>query len=233
MSVPAVGVLVPIPGRNDLQILTFTANGRVYALNGIASSHAKKRGFSAIEEIWKANPNVPGLRINISPIIDRGLALAGDKQADVRIAANREPAPKVESKGGAPGTWIGKGQDVSIEVQYTITQDRRVVVTGTSNLPQNAELIVSLRATARTSNPAQCKVTVGSDGKFTTPSLGPKAGVQRRSYEISVSMSFARMQSPAVQALIGNEGQNLTGPLVRHNATFGNSVDFTKIIEVQ
>ncbi|MFS8104661.1 YebY family protein [Lentzea alba] len=52
--------------------VTFTANGFNYDVNGTAMT--KNRG-KKIDEIWADNPKVPGLKINISPIIDLGLKL--------------------------------------------------------------------------------------------------------------------------------------------------------------
>ena len=59
----------------SLGIVTFTANGKTYAVNGTARSRAKKNGWREIDEIWKANPSIPGTKINMGPILDRGLSL--------------------------------------------------------------------------------------------------------------------------------------------------------------
>ena len=50
--------------------VTFKARGDVYAVNGLA----KGQGFKDIEPIWADDPET-GLKKNIGPIIDRGLAL--------------------------------------------------------------------------------------------------------------------------------------------------------------
>jgi Protein of unknown function (DUF2511) len=51
--------------------VTFEANGTVYAVNGTAGG----QGFAEIELIWRDDPDNPGLKVNIGPVIDRGLAL--------------------------------------------------------------------------------------------------------------------------------------------------------------
>ena len=56
-------------------IVTFTANGKTYAVNGIAKGHAKQNGWREIDEIWKVNPSFPGTKINMHPIIEKGLSL--------------------------------------------------------------------------------------------------------------------------------------------------------------
>lgn len=65
----------PLPAMPKAQLVTFTSNGKIYAVNGTASGHAKKNGWRQIDEIWKDNPEISGLKINIGPLIDRGLAL--------------------------------------------------------------------------------------------------------------------------------------------------------------
>ena len=65
----------PVPGMPNVQLVTFTSNGRTYALNGIALGFAKRRGWLDIRAIWKDDPAIPGLKIDISPLINRGLAL--------------------------------------------------------------------------------------------------------------------------------------------------------------
>ena len=57
--------------RCDRDAVTFKAHGTTYAVNGTAGS----RGFPRIDPIWRPNPNLPGTRINIGPIIEAGLAL--------------------------------------------------------------------------------------------------------------------------------------------------------------
>jgi len=56
---------------DDYFIVFHVTNGKTYALNGAATS----RGFPEIDPIWRDNPNLPGIKINIGPLIGRGLAL--------------------------------------------------------------------------------------------------------------------------------------------------------------
>lgn len=50
----------------------FTAEGRTYAVNGMAMTVSD---LPEIDAIWADNPDIKGLKINIGPIIDRGLEL--------------------------------------------------------------------------------------------------------------------------------------------------------------
>ena len=58
----------------DGERVTVVANREMYALNGTAKSSKLYPPFDAI---WRDDPNGAGLKINIGPMIDRGLALCG------------------------------------------------------------------------------------------------------------------------------------------------------------
>lgn len=53
----------------DGRLAVVHANGTTYALNGTA----KSRGYPAVDPIWRANPSIPGTKINIGPLIDIAL----------------------------------------------------------------------------------------------------------------------------------------------------------------
>ena len=62
-------------GTQKLAILTFESGGKTYALNGLAKARSKKRGYLDIVAIWKDDPEIPGVKVDISPITQRGLKL--------------------------------------------------------------------------------------------------------------------------------------------------------------
>lgn len=55
--------------------VTFTADGKVYAVNGIARGHAKSNGWHDLKEVWRDNPKARGLKVSAGVIIERGLLL--------------------------------------------------------------------------------------------------------------------------------------------------------------
>lgn len=60
-------------GGMALQVATLAApDGTVYALNGTAKDHTEA---ADIEPIWADNPDVEGLKVDISPLIDKALTL--------------------------------------------------------------------------------------------------------------------------------------------------------------
>jgi len=58
--------------ENGAQVL-FEAEGTTYAVNGTAMSQRPE--LPEIDEIWSDSPDVPGLKIDIAPVLDAGLAL--------------------------------------------------------------------------------------------------------------------------------------------------------------
>ena len=63
-------------GNLNLQVITVdTPDGTTYAVNGTAMDHTE---LPELEPIWAPDPQFPkDAKINISPVIDRGLALCG------------------------------------------------------------------------------------------------------------------------------------------------------------
>ncbi|MBX8689178.1 DUF2511 domain-containing protein [Mycobacterium sp. 20091114027_K0903767] len=53
------------------QSVTFVANRTMYGLNGAA----KSQGFDDFTPIWRENPSFPGLKVDIGPMIQKGLSL--------------------------------------------------------------------------------------------------------------------------------------------------------------
>lgn len=63
---------ITVAGRH-LQVATVDApDGKTYAANGTAKDHGN---YLDIDPIWAPNPDVSGLKIDISPVIDSALAL--------------------------------------------------------------------------------------------------------------------------------------------------------------
>lgn len=63
---------ITVAGRN-LQVATLDApDGKTYAANGTAKDHGNHLD---IDPIWAPNPDVSGLKIDMSPVLDAALAL--------------------------------------------------------------------------------------------------------------------------------------------------------------
>ena len=57
--------------------ITFTAQSRIYAINGSATSYAKSNQvpWLDVRPIWRDNPQISGTKIPMGAVIERGLAL--------------------------------------------------------------------------------------------------------------------------------------------------------------
>ena len=129
------------------------------------------------------------------------------------------PQPQPTS---VPQIWRGKGQDLSISIKYAKTYDGRIVVSGTTNLPAKAALMISLTPKAPGQNPMQTQTVVRSDGTYVSEAFGPSSGVPEGRYIADVTLPIAHTQPESVRALIGDKGQNLKGPLVKDFSIWGN-----------
>lgn len=65
------GTLRCKPFLKDLHLLTFEAEGQVWALNGTAAG----QGFPFIDPIWADNPEIAGAKINIRPLLELAQSL--------------------------------------------------------------------------------------------------------------------------------------------------------------
>lgn len=55
------------PGTSVQNLTFFDPNGKEWALNGIASGS----GYPKIDPIWRDDPDIPGAKVDIGPLIDR------------------------------------------------------------------------------------------------------------------------------------------------------------------
>lgn len=55
--------------------VVFVTGGEIHAVNGLARGRAENEGWLEVEPIWREDPDMPGTRINIGPVIDLGLSL--------------------------------------------------------------------------------------------------------------------------------------------------------------
>jgi archaellum component FlaF (FlaF/FlaG flagellin family) len=118
--------------------------------------------------------------------------------------------------------WRGNGQDLSISIRYIKNADGRIVVTGSTNLPGKAALMISLTPKASGRNPMQTQTEVLPDGTYVSEAFGPSSGVPDGQYTIDVTLPIAKTQPESVRTLIGDKGQNLKGPLVKDFSIWGN-----------
>ena len=64
------GTLNCLPKNGQTMVTFTTPTGITYAINGSARSM-----WPPIDPFWRDNPEIPGTKINIGPLLDAGLAL--------------------------------------------------------------------------------------------------------------------------------------------------------------
>lgn len=124
-------------GRTRIVEVTFTTGGVTYAVNGTAK--ANKR-YTEIDAIWADDPALAGLKVNIGPIIDRGLKLA-DGVDQPYVAPKPAPAPPPVVGGPIRCDQF----DVSAQFDGAgVGGSKRVRVSIRTDLPDDTEVMVSI-----------------------------------------------------------------------------------------
>ncbi len=102
--------------------------------------------------------------------------------------------------------------EVAISTRAALRPDRRLMVEGETNLPNEARLQVTVeREISRVR--WQSRTTV-MDGQFATGPFGSGSGLPDGGYIVRVQLSEASVQPDVVQARIGSQGEHLAGELV-------------------
>ena len=93
--------------------------------------------------------------------------------------------------------------------------DRKPKVSGETNLPDGTELMVGLEG--KTGNFSGDDKTVVRGGRFTSSAFGPEGGLKPGQYVAEVTMPIPQVQPQPVRDVIGQDGENLRGPLVKRD----------------
>jgi len=102
--------------------------------------------------------------------------------------------------------------DVRILVSASIGSDRRLLIEGETNLPDEAQVqVIVERELSRVRWRERVDV---AQGQFTAGPFGPGSGLPDGGYSVTVELSEATVQPESVQARIGEEGEYLAGELV-------------------
>ena len=104
-------------------------------------------------------------------------------------------------------------QPVMIDVASRLGSDRRLRVTGETNLPESTRLQVLVKRELSGVTWRE-RVTV-EDSRFEAGPFGPGSGLPDGGYVVRVDVQEGSVQPPAVRARLGEENEHLRGPLVR------------------
>ncbi|MDR5904414.1 hypothetical protein [Franzmannia qiaohouensis] len=148
---------------------------------------------------------------------------AADEQQSVEVpsgAEEREEAPPLEAI------------TVVIETDARLDNRRQMQVSGSTNLPERAQLqVVVERESSRVR--WRSNVNVDAEGDFEAGPFGPGSGLPDGMYLIEVTMPPANVQPLAVRERIGERGEYLEGELVQEaNHGLGNEVRYRSQVEL-
>lgn len=137
--------------------------------------------------------------------------------------SNREvPTSSPSAAAGLPPLSVG------VLLNATVQEDagRRPVVTGETNLPDGTEGIASIES--KTTKKGGSDKFAVQEGRFRAgPFSDGGQGLAPGSYTLDVTIAIAQVQPSQVRAVIGQDGENLRGPLVERGS-IGTSVQLSQ-----
>jgi hypothetical protein len=110
---------------------------------------------------------------------------------------------------------LAKNIIVTLSFQPEQQNDMQIVIKGKTNLPPEMSLSVILGDALTDEYKGSTNTKVLSDGTFKSDPFGPTSGLDDGEYSISVSTLIASEQPDSVRKIIGDDCQNLKGPLVK------------------
>jgi len=123
-------------------------------------------------------------------------------------------------------TLLASGQTFALDVTMEIASDgtEKPTITGTTNLPNGIELLVTLRG--KESNYFAQDKTIVENGHF---QVGPFSlqgtPLNEGAYLVETTMPLAELQPRQTWSIIGASGKNLQGPLVKESILGGKTIE--------
>ncbi len=111
--------------------------------------------------------------------------------------------------------FVALGDDTILSLDVIQLPDSRVRLSGKTSLPPSTALMISVREKLEGGFLGQSKCVVTDGGTFESETFGPKEGLRKGRYVAEVTMPISAVQPPSVQAVIGKNGEHLTGDLVK------------------
>ncbi len=103
--------------------------------------------------------------------------------------------------------------DVVLNMNPELTEEKKLKVSGETNLPNETKLLISIDG--KTTNYKGQDTAIVKDGKFESNEFSSQGkGLESGQYNLEVTMPIASTQSQSVRNIIGEKGENLKGSLV-------------------
>lgn len=108
--------------------------------------------------------------------------------------------------------------DLTLTLSVDKQPGNRVQLNGKTNLPPGTKLMLSVKEQIENGFLGQSSCFVAVDGTFEAGTFGPKGGLMDGLYVADVTMPYPSVQPADVKRVIGANGENLKGPLLKKNA---------------
>nr|WP_300310902.1 hypothetical protein [Halomonas sp.] len=160
------------------------------------------------------------------------LVLAGCDGSDRGEADNASPRPSgdvqevpenaspAQNSAGQPSDEptepppdVAMADPVTVSLDARLQSDRRMLVTGNTNLPDGTRLSVLVEREA--SGVHWQERTTVVEGRFEVGPLGPGSGLPDGGYRLRVQTEPSSVQPRSVQQRLGEKGEHLRGSLVQ------------------
>lgn len=129
---------------------------------------------------------------------------------------------KIQRQESAP---VNRTKVVQLNAEASLTTDRKILIKGMSNLPDGSALLVSVsNATTGFMATDDSKVL---EGTFSAGPFGPDTGIATGDYIIEIVMTGLDWQPNNVKTAIGNNGERLSGPLVKEDSWGSKTVEYS------
>lgn len=135
---------------------------------------------------------------------------------------NEPEKPKTEEKSGPTeesATDSIDTIDVTLTVEPNVNEEDGTVLFGvTTNLPEDTKLMVTV--SNKDGYTAQDNVVILATGTGYTAEFSENGAALKGAYEVKVTMSIPKLQSESVRAIIGENGEYLSGKYVQADSQY-------------
>lgn len=184
-------------------------------------------------KVWKGYRNWLGDKVwykNWKAWLSIALVLAiAAPSDDVKEVESEATEPEIETVSTVESKDEKDPIEVNVEVTSIIEEDKEVFIEGETNLPDHAELMITVTGVEYT---GQTK-TIVKNGAFKTEAFTKKGSkLPQGEYDLSISLSIPTIQDEKFVQVAGDDYEYLTGNLMKESE-LGKSMSYSTTFEIQ
>lgn len=166
----------------------------------------------------------------------RKIIFAGIFVLLLSACSNSEKASDPKSELEKVDNKIETDKEINSEIDVTldleiIKNEGKVSFLGETNLPDETEIMITL--SNENGYRAQDKINV-QDRIFESNTFSDKSSfLSPGKYNVEITTPTANVQPESVKGIIGDNGVNLVGDLIKNDPTFGNMLDFKESFTIE